>query len=231
MARPDRWRRSWGVDGTGAACRGRTLLTGWPDRDPVIPGAVPYGDVIVPYRHGRVCHRRARHIAAHRSRLSHRRLDVRDLRAADARGTTCRGGADGRANAAAMTDTCGVPAGRVSRPGAKIVGSRSAFDRPRAWTTFADVHGVRAHDATTRDAELREWCATRIDIAAASCRKRASPPAWCRTSGSDRARRPLSSARRTGGTRRIRCWAPSATCARPSTSRVMRPQPFRAPHG
>ncbi len=40
---------SWGVDGTGAALSGRTLLTGWADRDPVIPGAVPYGDVIVPY--------------------------------------------------------------------------------------------------------------------------------------------------------------------------------------
>jgi crotonobetainyl-CoA:carnitine CoA-transferase CaiB-like acyl-CoA transferase len=41
--------QSWGVDGTGAALSGRTYLTGWPDRDPVIPGAVPYGDVIVPY--------------------------------------------------------------------------------------------------------------------------------------------------------------------------------------
>jgi crotonobetainyl-CoA:carnitine CoA-transferase CaiB-like acyl-CoA transferase len=40
---------SWGVDGTGAALAGRTFLTGWPDRNPVIPGAVPYGDVIVPY--------------------------------------------------------------------------------------------------------------------------------------------------------------------------------------
>lgn len=39
----------WGVDGTGAALSGRTYLTGWPDRDPVTPGAVPYGDVIVPY--------------------------------------------------------------------------------------------------------------------------------------------------------------------------------------
>jgi crotonobetainyl-CoA:carnitine CoA-transferase CaiB-like acyl-CoA transferase len=39
----------WGVDGTGAALSGRTYLTGWPDRNPVIPGAVPYGDVIVPY--------------------------------------------------------------------------------------------------------------------------------------------------------------------------------------
>jgi len=41
--------KEWGIDGTGAALSGRTLLTGWPDRDPVIPGAVPYGDVIVPY--------------------------------------------------------------------------------------------------------------------------------------------------------------------------------------
>jgi crotonobetainyl-CoA:carnitine CoA-transferase CaiB-like acyl-CoA transferase len=40
---------AWGVDGTGGALSGRTLLTGWPDRPPVIPGAVPYGDVIVPY--------------------------------------------------------------------------------------------------------------------------------------------------------------------------------------
>jgi len=41
--------KEWGVDGTGGALSGRTFLTGWPDRDPVIPGAVPYGDVIVPY--------------------------------------------------------------------------------------------------------------------------------------------------------------------------------------
>jgi crotonobetainyl-CoA:carnitine CoA-transferase CaiB-like acyl-CoA transferase len=41
--------QEWGVDGTGAALSGRIYMTGWPDRDPVIPGAVPYGDVIVPY--------------------------------------------------------------------------------------------------------------------------------------------------------------------------------------
>ncbi len=41
--------QEWGVDGTGGALSSRTYLTGWPDRDPVIPGAVPYGDVIVPY--------------------------------------------------------------------------------------------------------------------------------------------------------------------------------------
>src|SRR6185369_14010607 len=41
--------QEWGIDGTGGALSGRTYLTGWPDRGPVIPGAVPYGDVIVPY--------------------------------------------------------------------------------------------------------------------------------------------------------------------------------------
>jgi crotonobetainyl-CoA:carnitine CoA-transferase CaiB-like acyl-CoA transferase len=41
--------QEWGVDGTGAALSGRTYLTGWADRGPVMPGAVPYGDVIVPY--------------------------------------------------------------------------------------------------------------------------------------------------------------------------------------
>ncbi|MEY2926817.1 MAG: hypothetical protein RL367_1294 [Pseudomonadota bacterium] len=41
--------QQWGVDGTGGALSGRTFLTGYRDRDPVIPGAVPYGDVIVPY--------------------------------------------------------------------------------------------------------------------------------------------------------------------------------------
>lgn len=41
--------QEWGVDGTGAALSGRTFMTGWEDRAPVIPGAVPYGDVIVPF--------------------------------------------------------------------------------------------------------------------------------------------------------------------------------------
>ncbi len=40
--------QEWGIDGTGAALSGRTYMTGWPDRDPVIPAA-PFGDVIVPY--------------------------------------------------------------------------------------------------------------------------------------------------------------------------------------
>jgi crotonobetainyl-CoA:carnitine CoA-transferase CaiB-like acyl-CoA transferase len=38
----------WGVDGTGAALSGRLYLTGWPDRTPVTPSSVPYGDLILP---------------------------------------------------------------------------------------------------------------------------------------------------------------------------------------
>ena len=41
--------QEWGVDGTGGALSGRTFLTGYAGGDPVIPGAVPYGDVIVPF--------------------------------------------------------------------------------------------------------------------------------------------------------------------------------------
>ena len=40
--------QEWGVDGTGAALSGRIALTGWPDRPPVTPGAVPFGDVVLP---------------------------------------------------------------------------------------------------------------------------------------------------------------------------------------
>jgi len=40
--------REWGVDGTGAALSGRLALTGWPDRAPISPSAVPYGDVVLP---------------------------------------------------------------------------------------------------------------------------------------------------------------------------------------
>ncbi len=55
--------QQWGVDGTGGALSGRTFLTGYTDGNPVIPGAVPYGDVIVPYV-------MAAHVAA---ALQHRR--------------------------------------------------------------------------------------------------------------------------------------------------------------
>lgn len=39
--------QEWGIDGTGAALSSRLFMTGWPDRDPVIP-SVPYGDALLP---------------------------------------------------------------------------------------------------------------------------------------------------------------------------------------
>ena len=38
----------WGVDGTSAALSGRIALTGYADRAPVTPGALPYADAVVP---------------------------------------------------------------------------------------------------------------------------------------------------------------------------------------
>ena len=41
--------KQWGVDGTGNALSGRLYLTGWPDRSPVVPSGMPYGDVVLPF--------------------------------------------------------------------------------------------------------------------------------------------------------------------------------------
>ena len=40
---------NWGVDGTGNALSSRLYMTGWPDRSPIVPSAVPYGDVVLPF--------------------------------------------------------------------------------------------------------------------------------------------------------------------------------------
>lgn len=40
--------QTWGIDGTGSALSGRAELTGWPDREPIIPTVVPYGDHVLP---------------------------------------------------------------------------------------------------------------------------------------------------------------------------------------
>jgi crotonobetainyl-CoA:carnitine CoA-transferase CaiB-like acyl-CoA transferase len=41
--------QEWGIDGTAGAASGRLVMTGYADRPPVNPSAVPYGDVILPY--------------------------------------------------------------------------------------------------------------------------------------------------------------------------------------
>jgi len=41
--------KEWGVDGTGNALSSRLYMTGWPDRCPVVPSGMPYGDVVLPF--------------------------------------------------------------------------------------------------------------------------------------------------------------------------------------
>ena len=135
--------QSWGVDGTGAALSGRTLLTGWPDRDPVIPSAAPYGDVIVPYAMAASVIAALDNGAQHRTRLPHRRLDVRAVRAADARRLRCAAARPPRA-AATRIPACFT----------------RAFTRPRAtdrWIaiTFDSAAAVDALCAARRDVRAR----------------------------------------------------------------------------
>ena len=40
--------REWGIDGTASAMSGRMSLTGWPDRSPIVPTSLPYGDAVLP---------------------------------------------------------------------------------------------------------------------------------------------------------------------------------------
>lgn len=46
--------QEWGIDGTGAALSSRIFMTGWPDREPVLP-SVPYGDALLPLLMASAC--------------------------------------------------------------------------------------------------------------------------------------------------------------------------------
>jgi crotonobetainyl-CoA:carnitine CoA-transferase CaiB-like acyl-CoA transferase len=151
--------QSWGIDGTGAALSGRTLLTGWPDRAPVIPSAAPYGDVIVPYAMA------ASVIAALRMRrLSGRgchidasmyELCVQQMRAAYAHGGAH---AARTGNAAPGLFHQGVYAARGEERWVAVT-----FDTAADWTVFAIAEGLAAGDADAREAALAHWMAARVD--------------------------------------------------------------------
>ncbi|HET9862858.1 MAG TPA: CoA transferase [Steroidobacteraceae bacterium] len=153
--------RSWGVDGTGAALSGRTYLTGWPDRDPVIPSAAPYGDVILPFAMAaaviaalehRHAHQRGCHIDA-----SMYELCVQQMRDALLPGApTARSG-----NADAGVFLQGVYA--TSAPERWIA---VTFHTQSQWQAFAQAEGLPDADPTARDAALAAWCAARTEIAA-----------------------------------------------------------------
>jgi crotonobetainyl-CoA:carnitine CoA-transferase CaiB-like acyl-CoA transferase len=158
----------WGVDGTGAALSGRTLLTGWPDRGPVIPSAAPYGDVIVPFamaasvmaalqyrlRSGRGCHIDA----------SMYELCVQQMRDAFVNG--------GRQAARLGNDDPalfhqGVYATRGDDRWVAIT-----FHTESDWRVFADGQQLRAPDAKLRHAALAAWCSAREDAQAAELLQR-----------------------------------------------------------
>ena len=151
--------QSWGVDGTGAALSGRTLLTGWPDRAPVIPSAAPYGDVIVPFamaasvvaaltrlhQTGRGCHIDA----------SMYELCVQQMRAALAGGGAS---AARQGNADAVVFHQGVYATQVVERWAAVT-----FDSAAQWNAFAAAQGLEAPDARAREDALARWFASRRD--------------------------------------------------------------------
>ena len=107
--------QEWGVDGTGAALSGRTYLTGWPDRDPVIPAQCPMAMSSFPMSWPRRVGR-APAPARDAARRAHRCLHVRDLRAANAR---CHpAGADRRTpHRDRQSRSAHVPPGRVCGEG------------------------------------------------------------------------------------------------------------------
>jgi crotonobetainyl-CoA:carnitine CoA-transferase CaiB-like acyl-CoA transferase len=151
--------QSWGVDGTGAALSGRTLLTGWPDRGPVIPSAAPYGDVIVPYAMA------ASVVAA----LERRRQDGRgchidasmfELCVQQMRDAFVDGGASARrGNADPATFHQGVYATQGTERWAAVT-----FESEAQWLAFANDQGLPANDPSARESALTGWFASRRDF-------------------------------------------------------------------
>jgi crotonobetainyl-CoA:carnitine CoA-transferase CaiB-like acyl-CoA transferase len=153
--------RTWGVDGTGAALSGRTFLTGWPDRNPVIPSAAPYGDVVLPFAMA------AAVIAA----LEHRALRQRGCHIDASMYEVC---------VQQMRDACvaGAPAARTGNADPRVFHQgvypsqgedrwvAVTFEMPDQWQTFARAEKLDA-SAAARDTGLAGWCAARSDVAAA----------------------------------------------------------------
>lgn len=154
--------KSWGVDGTGAALSGRTFLTGWPDRSPVIPSAAPYGDVVLPFvmaaaviaaLEHRVVRQHGCHIDA-----SMYEVCVQQMRDALAPGADAHrpGNADARAFHQGVYAATGTDRWIAV-----------TFATPLHWQRFAKAERIDAEDPAARDAALIRWCAARVDFEAA----------------------------------------------------------------
>ena len=145
--------RSWGVDGTGAALSGRTFLTGWPDRDPVIPSAAPYGDVILPYAMAaaviaaldhRGAHQRGCHIDASMYELCVQQM----CEAFQPGASTSRTG-----NADPGVFHQGVYATRDPERWIAVT-----FHTRQQWQSFARSEHLADADVAARAAALAAWC-------------------------------------------------------------------------
>jgi crotonobetainyl-CoA:carnitine CoA-transferase CaiB-like acyl-CoA transferase len=148
--------QSWGVDGTGAALSGRTWLTGWPDRDPVIPSAAPYGDVILPFAMAAAVIAALEHRDAHqrgcRIDASMYELCVQQMRSALLPGASAM--RSGNADAGIFQQ--GVYAAREAERWIAV----TFHTRPQ-WQSFAASAGFSAADPAAREAALAAWCAAR----------------------------------------------------------------------
>ena len=154
--------KSWGVDGTGAALSGRTFLSGWPDRNPVIPSAAPYGDVVLPYAMAAAViaaleHRDAQQRGCHID-ASMYEVCVQQMRDAFVHGEP----ASRPGNADPRVFHQGVYATRGEDRWVAVT-----FETPAQWQAFAQSEGLTAGDGRSRDAALETWCADREDAAAA----------------------------------------------------------------
>ena len=153
---------AWGIDGTGAALSGRTLLTGWPDRGPVIPGAVPYGDVIVPYAMAAAAsvaldHRRRTGIGCHIDASMYEICvqQMRDAILAVQRGErpTRNGNRDLRAFHQDVYPSAGADRWIA-------ITCHSLDD----WKRLCELAGLPATQPARVDEELRRWTAAHRDI-------------------------------------------------------------------
>jgi len=154
--------KSWGVDGTGAALSGRTFLTGWPDRNPVIPSAAPYGDVVLPFAMAAAVvaaleHRDVQHRGCHID-ASMYEVCVQQMRDAFVHGSPSSrpGNADSRIFHQGVYATQGEDRWVAM-----------TFETQTQWQSFAQSEGWSATDGEARDALLQKWCEVREDAAAA----------------------------------------------------------------
>jgi crotonobetainyl-CoA:carnitine CoA-transferase CaiB-like acyl-CoA transferase len=164
--------QEWGVDGTGGALSGRTFLTGYPDRDPVIPGAVPYGDVIVPFV-------MAGGVAA---ALQHRRETGRGCHIDASMYEICvQQMRDSLVRAKARRATAAHAATRIRACCFRMCFPAAGSDR---WVAIISLFSAADRDKlmAITGPDIAAWTAARIDTdhRQRSCRPQASPAALCR---------------------------------------------------